>query len=259
MKPYFLLAAFPLALMACAQSSPNSTSSAATDPALLKAYHWQLTDARTAAGQRINTLFVQADKPVQLDFDNNRVSVSNTCNRMGGGYAVSSGKLQLGQLASTLMSCANAKLNQLDREIGGRLQGNMHYLLQPSDQPQLTLTTTGGDKLVFTGIETPETRYGGNGETVFLEVAAKTKACSHPLIPNMQCLQVRQIKYDEKGLKTAQGSWQSFYQTIDGYTHQDGVRNILRVKRYRVANPPADAPDSAYVLDMVVETDLSGK
>lgn len=258
MKSYFLLAALPLTLMACAQNAPN-TKSVAADPALLKAYHWQLTDARTATGQRINTLFVQADKPVQLDFDNNRVSVSNTCNRMGGGYAVNADKLQFGPLASTMMSCANADLNRLDQEVGGRLQGNMRYRLQTSDQPQLMLTGAGGDKLVFTGIATPETRYGGSGETVFLEVAAKTKACNHPLIPNKQCLQVRQIQYDAKGLKTAQGNWQSFYQPIDGYTHQNGVRNILRVKRYQIANPPADAPNSAYVLDMVVETDRSGK
>ena len=259
MKSCFLLALFPVALLACAQTAPNTAPSIAADPALLKAYHWQLTDARTAAGQRIGALFVRADKPVQLDFTNNRVSVGNTCNRMGGGYVIQAGKLQFGPLASTMMSCADTSLSKLDKEVGGRLQGSTQYLLQTSDQPQLTLTTGAGDKLVFTGQPTPETRYGGDGERMFLEVAAQTKACSHPLIPNKQCLQVRQIQYDAKGLKTAQGNWQLFYQDIDGYTHQDGVRNILRVKRYRVANPPADAPNSAYVLDMVVETDMSGK
>jgi hypothetical protein len=33
------------------------------------------------------------------------------------------------------------------------------------------------------------------------------------------------------------------------------VRNVLRVKRYPIEHPPADAPDSAYVLDMVVESE----
>ena len=41
---------------------------------------------------------------------------------------------------------------------------------------------------------------------------------------------------------------------IEGYTHEDGVRNVVRVKRYEVKNPPADAPSQAYVLDMVVES-----
>jgi len=31
---------------------------------------------------------------------------------------------------------------------------------------------------------------------------------------------------------------------------------VLRLKRYRIANPPADAPSQAYVLDMVVESEL---
>jgi len=39
-----------------------------------------------------------------------------------------------------------------------------------------------------------------------------------------------------------------------GYTHEDGVRNVVRVKRYTIANPPADASSNAYVLDMVVES-----
>ena len=43
-------------------------------------------------------------------------------------------------------------------------------------------------------------RYGDSGERLFLEVAAQTKPCSHPLIPDMLCLQVRELKYDDKGL-----------------------------------------------------------
>ena len=86
-------------------------------------------------------------------------------------------------------------------------------------------------------------------------MAAQAAACNHPLIPDMQCLQVRELKYDDQGLKTGTGDWQFLYQDIEGYTHQPGVRNVLRLKRYPVANPPADGSSIAYVLDMVVESE----
>ena len=51
--------------------------------------------------------------------------------------------------------------------------------------------------------------------TVFLEVAAKTQ-CSHPLIPDYQCLQVRE-GLDDKGLKQGEpGKFENFYGTIEG-------------------------------------------
>ena len=91
---------------------------------------------------------------------------------------------------------------------------------------------------------------------VFLEVAAQTRPCTHPLIPDKQCLQVREIRYDDAGVKQGDdGEFQNFYDAIEGYTHEPGVRNVLRVKRYPVQNPPADASSRAYVLDMVVESE----
>ena len=113
--------------------------------------------------------------------------------------------------------------------------------------------------LVFAGEATAQTRNGGPGERMFLEVAARTKPCSHPLMPDMQCLQVRELKYDDKGLKVGTpGAFENFYDQIEGYTHEDGVRNVLRVDRYTVKNPPADGSKYAYVLDMVVESGATG-
>ena len=45
-------------------------------------------------------------------------------------------------------------------------------------------------------------------------------------------------------------------QNIEGYTHEAGIRNVLRVKRFNVKNPPAGAPSVAYVLDIVVESEV---
>jgi heat shock protein HslJ len=264
-----LLLALPLALAACtrpaepatppADATPAATTPAApsvgTDASLLPKYHWRLSDATDGQGQRIAALFARPDQPVQLDFRDGRVGVSNTCNRMGGTYTVADGSLTVGRLVSTQMACADGAVMALDQEVGKRLEGTLKMATTAGETPTLTLTTATGDMLAFTAEPTAETRYGGTGERMFLEVAADTKPCSHPLIPDKQCLQVREIKYDDKGLKVGTpGEFQHFYDSIEGYTHEPGIRNVLRVDRYTVKNAPADASSKAYVLDMVVES-----
>ena len=230
---------------------------AATDVSLLSQYHWQLAGATDSAGKRIDALFVRADKPVELSFNANRLNVSHSCNPMGGGYTIKDGQLQIGPMASTMVACPDPALSALDSAIGQRLQGDLKWSLKADgNTPHLQLVANNGDILNFTGQPTAEMRHGGPGETVILEVSAHTVPCSHPLVPNKQCLEVRERHYDDNGLPTGTpGEWHSLYQEIEGYTHEDGTRNVLRLKRYAIKNPPADASSTAYVLDMVVETE----
>ena len=193
-----LLLALPLALAGCpkpadetptppAAVAPAAASAAPADGTLLPKYHWRLASATDAQGQRIDALFARPDKPVTLDFRDGRLGISNTCNRMGGSYTLADGSLTAGRLMSTKMACADAALMALDDEVGKRLEGTLELATTTAgDAPTLTLTTATGDTLAFTGEPTAETRYGGPGERVFLEVAADTKPCNHPLIPDMQ-------------------------------------------------------------------------
>jgi len=272
-----LLALLPLALAACSQTpsnhaSPAASASAATpapaiattastfDAGILARYHWRLSAASAADGKRIDALFARPDRPLQLDFVRDRLSVSNACNRLGGHFEVESGRLKLGAMAQTMMACRDKALAALDGAISQRLQQQPRVSVQSEgDAPKLSLAADNGDTLVFTGEPTAETRYGSAGETVFLEVAAEAKPCSHPLIPNKQCLQVRERKYGQNGIVQSTGEWQPLYQDIEGYTHEPGIRNVLRVKRFTLKNPPADAPSTAYVLDMVVESEVVSK
>ena len=226
----------------------------------LPKYQWRLTGATDAKGQAIDALLVRAELPVTLEFGGSKLAVSNTCNRMNGGYTIGGKAIVIDKLASTMMACADPKLMALDRELGKRLQGKLGLRLSKGDARHLELTTATGDVLVFDSTPTATTRFGSAGERVFLEVGAQTKPYNHPLIAGKQCLQVRELKYDDKGLKVGTpGPFGHFYNTIEGYTHEAGVRNVLRVNRYPIKNPPADAPSQAYVLDMVVESANEGR
>lgn len=257
MKRYLTALMFPVILAGCAGSSDQDGEAlpAMTDNATLTSYYWQLQDAKNAQGEWIAALFVQPEKPVQLAFDNGNFSVGNTCNNMGGSYSLYENQLTFGAMLSTKKMCADNKIAALDNEVGSRLQGASQYSILPGNQPVLTLTTSGGETLRFAGIPTPATRYGSEGETVFLEIAPQTVPCSQSAAG--QCMQARQVYYDGNGLKTGTpGQWQDFNREIEGYRFQPGIRNILRVKRYRIAQPAANAADTAYVLDMVVESEI---
>ncbi|MDR0184850.1 META and DUF4377 domain-containing protein [Lysobacter arvi] len=271
----FALLSLTLALAACTRSPQDASppaaatsstpppaattpASAAIDTAVLGAHHWVLADAVDATGRRVDALFVRADKPVTVDFADGRIGVSNTCNRMGGTYTLDGAKLTVGDMASTMMACSDPRLMALDSAIGERLRGAQTAAVQAGATPTLTLTAANGDVLTFRGEPTAQTRFGGPGETVFLEIAAQPTPCNHPLIPDKQCLQVREVQFDDKGLRTGTpGEWQPLYQDIEGFEHVVGTRNVVRVKRHAIRNPPADAPATAYVLDMVVESDTT--
>ncbi|WP_426195119.1 DUF4377 domain-containing protein [Pseudomonas sp. NFXW11] len=238
---------------------PASVTSSSAQPAL-SAYYWQLVSAKDAAGKPIPALHAGLERKLRLSFGEQNLNLSGGCNNQFGGYRYANGVLQVQPLAATLMACEQPRM-ALDAAVGRLFQGEMRTQLTDNGaQPTLQLTSADGSVLTFEGQATPETRYGSQGQIKFLEVAAKTVKCSHPLIPNFQCLQVRERRYDAAGLQLpSQDNWQPLYQSIEGYEHQDGVRNVLRVKQYEWKNPPADAPSQVYVLDLVVEQDASGK
>lgn len=273
--------AFPILLAACSQPrstvppsapSPPETKAPASvppparstnvaDAQTLARHHWVLERAEDAGGARIEALFARPDAPLQLDFTPDRLAVVNACNRISGGYALEEGRLRVAQLAQTMMACTRPEWTALDEAISSRLRGDPALELREADGVRrLALATDAGDRLVFVGTPTAETRHGGPGERMFLEVAAQTVPCNHPLMPGKRCLEVRERHYDENGLASGTpGEWHVLGQDIEGYAHEAGVRNVLRLKRFGVANPPADAPSVRYVLDMVVESDVGGQ
>ena len=221
----------------------------------LESHRWTLTSATDSQGQRIDGLPASATRPVVLSFAEGRLNIEGGCNRSFGGYQIDGdNRLVVGRMASTLMACEPAAM-KVDATMSQMLAAPAKIDLAPGAEPVLKLITAANATLSFKGQMTPEARYGAPTR-VFLEVAAQTVACTRPTSGAGTCLQVRERRFDEKGLVVGTpGEWQPFYDTIEGYTHQPGVRNVLRLKRFE-RGAAAGAPPFVFVLDLVVESEV---
>ncbi|QQP94707.1 META and DUF4377 domain-containing protein [Lysobacter enzymogenes] len=233
-----------------------------SDPALassvdLRGYTWNLDTATDAAGKPIALLQREGKYGLKLSFSGDNLGVSGGCNHVGAGFKLAGDRIDIGAFRTTLMACEDQRLMQMDSAISEQLKGSARFAIEgDAPQPRLLLTTAGGAKLVLSGEPTAETRYGSAGTTMFLEVDSQLRKCSHPLIPNYQCLWVRERKYDDNGVALKPSDeWHFLYQNIEGYTHEAGIRNVVRVKKFDIKNPPADASSVAYVQDMVIESE----
>ena len=243
-------------LAACAQQPAQTMNQAAPTAEQLQAYVWDLRTAHDGAGQATQAWQLQGRKPLRLQFNARQLSVQQLCNIMNAGYRIDGTQLQVQRPMSTMRACAEDGLMQLEHRVGQQLpSARSAQLAQGGGAPVLTLGFADGSRWELAGTPTPQTRYGSAPERVFWEVAPDRVACSHGVVKDAQCLRVREIRYADNGVKQGAGPWELFYGQIEGWQHQDGVRNVLRLDRYRVKNPPADASSLAYVLDMVVESE----
>jgi len=243
-------------------ASKPGPSGPAGDAASLTAYHWKLQQAFTPAGTDDQTWFLSSSQaPIVLDFADQRVVVKNLCNVMSSGYSLDGQRINLQRAMSTLRACNDNQLMMLEQKVARILPTAKQWNVQlgvGSEQPRLTLQFIDGTRWQFNGQPTAQTQYGSAPERMFLEVGPERKPCSAGA-GRYQCLQVREIRYGDNGVKTYTGQWENFYSEIEGYKHEAGVSNVLRINRYKRQNVPADASAYAYVLDMVVSSTLENK
>jgi hypothetical protein len=196
------------------------------------------------------------DRPFEFSFTGTNMAVTGGCNGLRGSYQINAeGQFVAGRMISTMMACEPA-LMAADQALSELLSKPLRIMLVQGSQPTVILLSANNDVLMLKGQKTPEAMYGP-ATRIFLEVAAQTVACENPPSGQSQCLQVREIKFDEKGLRTgSQGEWQPFNSTIKGYQHTAGVRNVIRVNRFQPSSMSADiVVPAVYVLDMVVESE----
>jgi heat shock protein HslJ len=236
--------------------APPTTAAASVAPAL-ESHRWTLVVASDAESRRIDALFPTAGRPYTFTFAGAMLNVQGGCNTLGGSYQINAaGLLEVGSMRTTMMACA-PELMQADTAMAALLAQPMQFAVTQDMPPQLQLRTAANATLALQGQVTPEALYGA-GTLIFLEVDARQFPCRNPRNGQTTCLQVRTINFDEQGLRSGPaGPWQPFYDSIEGYTHTPGQRNVLRVKRFDRGVKPGDAAAAIYVLDLIVETETT--
>ncbi len=243
-----------LAANAASQPAPNRRAADPTLVRTLQDHVWTLQSASNADGQPIGGLIVPGHAFV-LRFDGGRLGVQGGCNNMMASWRLSpQGQLMAGRMAGTMKACESA-LMKADAALSAVLAEHLQAQIEAGAAPLLRLQSPTRQALVLRGEPTLENRYGAPTR-VFLEVAPQTVTCQPGAGGPIQCIQVREIQFDDKGLRTGTpGSFGAFYGRIDGFTHQPGVRNVLRVNRFQRQQVPADASRYLYVLDLLVESE----
>lgn len=223
----------------------------------LEDHEWTLRAATDASGKPIAALL--AGKPFVLRFSGTGLSVKGGCNTLFGRWQFTpQDVLVVSGPASTQMACEPA-LMSADAAMAKALASPLQAKLEAGSPPLLRLTTAAQQTLSFEGRRTLTAQHGAPTR-VFLEVAAQRVPCTPALQPPTTCLQVRELRFDDQGLRAGSpGPWQAFYGEILGYTHVPGTSNVLRINRYTRQKPPADASAYVYELDLVVESRKDAK
>jgi heat shock protein HslJ/uncharacterized lipoprotein NlpE involved in copper resistance len=221
----------------------------------LESHRWTLMSATGSQGQPIDGLPAGAGRPLVFSFAEGRLNIEGGCNRVFGSYRIEdNNRLIVGRMASTMMACEPAAM-KVDTLLAQGLAAPARIELKPGSEPVLRLVTASDTSLSFQGRMTPEARYGAPTR-MFLEVAAQTVACTKPGGGASTCLQVRERRYDAQGLVVGTpGDWQPFHDPIEGYTHEPGVRNVLRLNRFERGASSGGSP-FVFVLDLVVESEV---
>ena len=237
---------------AISPDAPRRTADASLVRAL-EDHEWTLRSATDAVGKPVDAL-LPAGKPFVMRFKGPGVNIKGGCNTMNARWRLTpQNALTIARTASTQMACEPA-LMAADAALAQALSSPVQARVEPGDKPMLHLVTGAQQTLSFEGRRTLTSQFG-EPTRVFLEVAAQRVPCTPALMPPTTCLQVREIRFDDKGLRAgAPGPWRAFYSEIAGYTHKPGTSNVLRINRYTRPQPPADASAHIYELDMVVES-----
>ena len=222
----------------------------------LERYRWSLESATDGQNRVIEALSPRKDHPVVFEFSSARLGIQGFCNRMMGSYRIdAANQLTVSGMASTNIACA-PELMLADAALSGLLAKSLQVEMDSDPIARLRLVSASKETLTFTGRATPEALYGPS-TLIFLEVSARHVACANPPPPSTSCLQVRERRFDEQGLAVGEpGAWRTLHENIEGFTHREGERNVLRVKRFNRPTAPPGASSTLYVLDLIIETEI---
>lgn len=227
----------------------------------LKNYNWQLVSAEVQGAPMHRYDWVIKQQEGKLEFFNQNLYFNVGCNQNLNNYQFENGVLTLvGTRTSTMMACSIAdgnspNLHQLESKLANDLNGAQLLIhINTQDHTATLKQIKGAEVLTWQGQMKYDVRFG-EPVRLFWEIDPETINCIDEAGRDQQCLKVRHVSYDERGIKLGSGAWRTFYGKIHGYEHQPNLRQIIRLHAYN--NPEGDE-NPYYVYDMAIETHFLG-
>lgn len=150
------LAALMSACAGAPSQVPTPMNAAARQAAPdLTSYDWNLTAAFDARGQSDGRWLLAGRTPLQLHFEDQRLTVRKLCNVLGANFVTQGHDIQLTQPMSTKRACADQALMQLENRVGQLLPSMQRYQLHAGSSPRLELWFADGTRWELAGQSTP--------------------------------------------------------------------------------------------------------
>ena len=166
MKLKFLaIALFPLTLAACQSGDIQKVGDVA-----VSVLQQQNAD-KTLASYQWSTHTGTAPKPLVLNFDDKgRLGIATSCNGMGASWKVENNQIVTDNLMATQMACETKAMEQesVAKDLFDHRKAPFVLDLKDPQNPTLTVISATGQKYVFTGKMTPETKYDAHADLIFL-------------------------------------------------------------------------------------------
>ncbi|MCO6504183.1 MAG: META and DUF4377 domain-containing protein [Snodgrassella sp.] len=238
-------------LVACAKKDNNHIAFETINPQQLINYDWFLNEATDINGRPVAAL--SKDTKLKLQFNGQRLNVSGGCNSIGSNYQLNGKFLQLDTPMSTMMACSPDLMAQ-DAAIAKLMNGqklNIGLIKSTDNRPKLLIQSKNGDHLSFSGVQTATSKYG-QPTVVFWEISNKTRTCEAAQ-GKKECLQVRDVTYDDQGIKIKNGVWRNFDGEIEGWQLNPNENQVLRLNVYQSNTTDASNSHYVYKLDQIIE------
>ncbi|MGH8081810.1 MAG: META domain-containing protein [Lysobacter sp.] len=209
-----------------------------TQAGLLQGFFWYPLRATDAKGRPISALRDVRKRGRWWEhthvryFDNGSIDKQSPCYSSGGTYSLRDDLIVSGRDGiQTVAGCPGPREVAEDAFFQA-LSGDLRFQIDTRrSEPLLTLQSEDGARLVLAGEPTPQTRFGGAGTPVTLEVQAE-RACPRPAPPTQRCLQVREVIDAGNGDALKFGPWRWQSEPIHGYRYQRGMRETVQVLRF---------------------------
>lgn len=219
---------------------------------LMEGSYWVLQLPADAANEQSRAPG-SVDLSVALTFSDRHLGFDGACGRYSAPYRVQGEWLETGEMMRGGLPCAEDK--ELLRRLAGMTGGRM-LLRQDEESNGSTLmhfVTASGSRLTAQASGRAES---GDATTVYVEISEQPSLCRQPRLPGLiPCPQMRELAYSANGVLQPITPWYPLLHAIKGFQPTAGIRSVLRLRRYPVAEPDLHGPVAVQELDMVLESE----